>query len=193
MMESMSSMRGNSLNTILESVFLSFAKSGSCLLLRCLCTTRDRRHTSRNQPGGPSLFSSWSTLMYVFHVPTSSARCVNSSGLSLTVTSGHLSATLGVRILNFSMPWLKYPTSRARWLSIFMNSLSPCVMPFPALLTEVCHNVLCEAISIFLLVRQQLQRINQISAKALRCCTCTEDLGLIGTFTCLYHQEACMM
>ena len=39
--------------------------------------------------------------------------------------------------------------------------------PFRPPLTEVRHDVLYEAISIFLLVRQQLQRINQIAAKAL--------------------------
>ena len=30
----------------------------------------------------------------------------------------------------FELPWLKYPTSRARWLSLLMNSRSPCVRPF---------------------------------------------------------------
>ena len=35
---------------------------------------------------------------------------------------------------------------------------------FPAPLTEVRHDVLYGAVSIFLLVRQQLQRINQIPA-----------------------------
>ena len=40
-----------------------------------------------------------------------------------------------------------------------------------------------------LLVRQQLQRINQMSAKALRYCMRSEDPGLINTFPCLHHQE----
>ena len=38
----------------------------------------------------------------------------------------------------------------------------------PAPHTEVCHNLLCEAVSIFLLVRQQLQRMDHICAQALR-------------------------
>ena len=59
----------------------------------------------------------------------------------------------------------------------------------PAPLTEVRHDVLYEAVSIFLLVRQQLQRINQMSAKALRYCMRPEDLGLVNTFACLHHQE----
>ena len=54
---------------------------------------------------------------------------------------------------------------------------------------EVRHNVLYEAVSIFLLVRQQLQRIYQISAQALRYCRRFEDLGLIDIFTCLYNQK----
>ena len=45
-----------------------------------------------------------------------------------------------------------------------MNSLNPSVRPFLLLLTEVRHDVLHEAVSIFLLVRQQLQRIDQIPA-----------------------------
>ena len=74
------------------------------LLLRCLCTTPDRRHTSRSQPrwGHNFSFSVWSTMIYDFHVPTSSTRSVNSSGLSLTVTSGQPSDSFGVRTLDFS-------------------------------------------------------------------------------------------
>ena len=62
----------------------------SSLFLQCPGTTPDRRRTNHDLPGeGPHLsFSMWSTLMYDFHVPTSSARSVNSSGLFLTVTSG---------------------------------------------------------------------------------------------------------
>ena len=60
---------------------------------------------------------------------------------------------------------------------------------FSAPLTEVCHDVLCEAVFIFLLVRQQFQRMDQISAQALRYCMSFEDLGLIDTFTCLYDQK----
>ena len=63
-----------------------------------------------------------------------------------------------------------------------MNSLSP-----P--LAEIRHDVQYEAVSILLLVRQQLQRIDQISAEALRYCMRSEDLGLINTFACLHHQE----
>ena len=60
---------------------------------------------------------------------------------------------------------------------------------FSAHLTEVCHDVLYETVSIFLLVRQQLQRIDQICAQALRYCMCSEDLGLIDIITCLHDQE----
>ena len=61
--------------------------------------------------------------------------------------------------------------------------------PLPAPVTEVRHDVLYEAVFIFLLVRQQLQRINQISTKALAHCMPSEDLGLTDTFACLHHQE----
>ena len=46
-----------------------------------------------------------------------------------------------------------------------------------------------DAVSIFFLVRQQLQRIDQISTQALRYCKRFEDLGLIDTFTCLCDQK----
>ena len=48
---------------------------------------------------------------------------------------------------------------------------------------------LYEAVSILLLVRQQLQRINQIPAEATRYCMRSEDLCLVNTFACLHHQE----
>ena len=57
---------------------------------------------------------------------------------------------------------------------------------FSALLTEVCHDVQYEAVSIFLLV---LQPIDQICAQALRYCMCFEDHGLIDTLTYLYDQK----
>ena len=76
----------------------------------------------------PHLSSSmW--LTYVFNVPTSSARSVNSSGLSLTVTSGRPYEPFGLRTLNFPTSRFRYPTSRARSLSIFMNSHKPSVRP----------------------------------------------------------------
>ena len=56
-------------------------------------------------------------------------------------------------------------------------------------LTEARHDVLYEAVSIFLLVRQQLQRINQIPAEALRYCMRIEDFGLVDTSTCLYDLK----
>ena len=63
--------------------------------------------------------------------------------------------------------------------------MTPLLLP----LAEVCHDDLYEAVSILLLVRQQLQRIDQMSAQALRYCMRFQDLGLINTFACLYHQE----
>ena len=116
-------------------------------------------------------------LLWLLH-PHSPARSVNSSELSLTVTSGHPSGTLGLRTLNFPMPWLRYPTSRARWLSFFFSQ--PLREALPAPHTEVCHDVRYEAVSIFLLVRQQLQRSNQMSAQSLRYCVRFEDLGLVS-------------
>ena len=46
-----------------------------------------------------------------------------------------------------------------------------------------------EAVSIFLLVRQQLQRTDQICAQALRYRMRFEDLGLLNTVPCLYDQK----
>ena len=73
-------------------------------------------------------------------------------------------------------------------MSTCMNSLNPSVRPIP-LLAEVRHDVLYEAVSIFLLVRQQLQRITQIPAETLRYCMRCEDLGLVNTSACLHHQS----
>ena len=51
----------------------------------------------------------------------------------------------------------------------------------PAPLTEARHDVLYEAVSFFLLVRRQLQRIKQMSTKSLRYCIRFKDLGLVNT------------
>ena len=48
---------------------------------------------------------------------------------------------------------------------------------YPAHLTEVRHDVLYEAVSILLLVREQLQRIDQSLAWTLKYCMRFEDLG----------------
>ena len=88
----------------------------------------------------------------------------------------------------FPKPSLRCPTSRARWLSILINSLSPFVSPFLVSRGSSRCSVWRPSPS-SLLVLQQLQRINQLPAKALRYCMCPEDLGLINTFTCLQHQE----
>ena len=53
----------------------------------------------------------WSTLTYDFHVPTSSALSVNSSGLSVTVTFGYPSCPFGLRTLSDPTPSLRCPTS----------------------------------------------------------------------------------
>ena len=70
-----------------------------------------------------------------------------------------------------------------------LNKFPQLLREAPAPLTEVRHDVLYEAVSIFLSVRQQLQRIDQISAQALRYCMRVGDLGPIDTFTCVYNQE----
>ena len=128
--------------------------------------------------------------MSVFNVPTSSALNVNSSEFSLTVTPGHPSGTFGFRTLKCPHALVHLSNLKgARSLSFFMNSLKPSVRLFLPPLTEVCHDVLYEAVPIFLLVCQQLQRIDKICAQALRYCTRSEDLGLIDTFTCLYDQK----
>ena len=60
---------------------------------------------------------------------------------------------------------------------------------FPASLAEVCHNVLQETVSIFLLIRKQLQRIDQFFAQALRYRMRVEDLRLLNTFPFLHDQK----
>ena len=76
------------------------------LLLRCLYTTPGRRRASQHLQGRtPPL------LCYVVDiVPTSSARSVNSSGLSLTVTTGP-SSPFGLRTLKVTNPTLRCPTT----------------------------------------------------------------------------------
>ena len=116
--------------------------------------------------------------MNVFNVPTSSAHNVDSSELSLTVTSGHPSGTVGFRTLNVP------PRVRCQ---IFMNSRKPSVRPFLLSLQRFVTMFSMRPSPIFLLV---LQRIDQICAQALRYCMCFEDLGLIDTLTYLYDQKA---
>ena len=87
------------------------------------------------------------------------------------------------------MPSFRYPTSRGTLIVILYEFSQTFRKTSSAPLTEVCHDVLYEAVPIFLLVCQQLQRIDKNSAKALRYCMRSEDLGLVDTFTCLYDQE----
>ena len=105
--------------------------------------------------------------MYVFTVPTSSALSVNSSGLSLTVTSGYPSDPFGFRIKKISLALVQVSYLKGSMVVNLYEFSQPIREPFRPPLTEVRHDVLYEAISIILLVRQQLQRINQIAAKAL--------------------------
>ena len=51
-------------------------------------------------------------------------------------------------------------------VNFFKKFSQPVREPLPAPLTEVRHDVLCEAVSILLSVRQQLQRIDQFPTKA---------------------------
>ena len=134
----------------------------------------------------------WSTLVYDFHVPTSSARSVNSSGLSLTVTSGYPSESSSLRPSKISQALVQVSYLKGTMVVNHYEISQPIREPFPAPLTEVRHDVLHEAVSIFLLVRQQLQRIGQFFAQALRYRMRFEDLGLINTFTCL-QPRACLV
>ena len=100
------------------------------LLLRCLCTTSGRRHTSQHQPGEGHLSGSMlSTCIRAFDVPCSSALDVNSSGLSLTITSEPPSGAFGFRTLNVPVPRRSAPTSRARPPPTVMNSRRSSVRP----------------------------------------------------------------
>ena len=78
--------------------------------------------------------------MYDFQVPTSSARSVNSSGLSLTVTSGYPSDPFGLRFFK------KFTNLRSILghddfnLKKFSQPLREALA---APLTEVCHDVDC--------------------------------------------------
>ena len=59
---------------------------------------------------------------------------------------------------------------------------------FSTSFTKACYDTLDWAISIFLLVRQQLESIDQIFTQTLRCRTRLENLCLTCTDTCLYQQ-----
>ena len=51
------------------------------------------------------------------------------------------------------------------------------------------YNVLNRTVTISLLVRQQLERIDQVFTQTLRYRVRFEDLCLSGTDSCLYHQQ----
>ena len=53
---------------------------------------------------------------------------------------------------------------------------------------QACCNALNRAITIFLLVRQQLERIDQVVTQPQRRCVRCEDLRFTGTDTELHHQ-----
>ena len=95
----------------------------------------------------------WSTLIYDFHVPTSSAQSVNSSGLSLTITSGYPSDPFGFRTFKCLQALVQVSHVKSTRVFGLCEISQPVRETFPALLTEVRRDVLCEAISIFLLVR----------------------------------------
>ena len=108
--------------------------------------------------------------MCVFNVPTSSALSVNSSELSLTVTSGHPSGSFGFRIFKCSHAPVQVSNLKGTLIVNLYEFSQTFRETFSAPLTEVCYDVLHEAVSIFLLVCQQLERIDQICAQAVRYC-----------------------
>ena len=96
--------------------------------------------------------------MYHFHVPTSSARSVNSSALSLTVTSGYTPDPFGPSFFKGSQAFVQVSYFQGTMI-VNMYEFSPNLREaLPAPLAEVRHDVLHEAVSIVLLVRQQLRR-----------------------------------
>ena len=131
----------------------------------------------------------WLTLMYVFNVPISSALNVNSSEFS---PDRHLRASFwNFRLSYFQCSCAPVQVSNLEGtLIVNLYEFSQTFREtFSAPLTQVCHEVLYEAESIFLLTCQQLQRFDQICAHALRYCMRLEDLGLIDTFTCLHTTK----
>ena len=168
--------------------FVSIKKALTSLFLRCLETTPDRRCASQHQPREDLSFAMWSTMMYHFHVPFS-ARSVNSSGLSLTVFFGIL-LILSAFVLKGSQASLRCPTSNGTMIVNLYELSQPLreafLLPSPRF---VMSHWSVGDVSILLLIRQQLQCINQIPAEALRYCMRSEDLGLVNTLACLHHQE----
>ena len=115
--------------------------------------------------------------MYDFHVPTSSARSVNSSGLSQTVTSGYPSDPVGLRTFQVPKPSLKCHTSGARRLPTCINSLSTmfCMKPSPSS---------CWFASNF----NALIRFPQKPWRTACALESSGDLGLVNTFACLHKS-----
>ena len=60
---------------------------------------------------------------------------------------------------------------------------------FSASFTKACYNTLDWAITIFLLVRQQLERIGQVFTQTLRSRMRFENLCLLKTFSSLQDQQ----
>ena len=80
------------------------------------------------------------------------------------------------------------PTSTALWLSTSMKFLSPLHDAFTTFLPQSCDNTFKRADTIFLLVRQKLQRVDQVITQPLRCCMRFEGLRFMCIGTDLYHQ-----
>ena len=68
-----------------------------------------------------------------------------------------------------------------------MKFLKPSVIPFLLLFTKACYITLHRAVTILLLVRQQIKCIDQIFTQDLR-----YDLGLTGTFALFAPPAACL-
>ena len=121
--------------------------------------------------------------MHDFWELTSSALSVNSSGPSLIDTSGHPSLNFGLSTSKGIVPSFKMAHIRGRVVVNFNKVSQALHNSFPSCFTKASYNTLDWVITIFLLVRQQLERIDQIFTQTLRCRMRFKNLCLTGTNT----------
>ena len=126
--------------------------------------------------------------MHAFSVSNSSALSVKSSAPSLR-TSGL--SPLIFRSHDLEGPLASTQVAHVHWTVIVRcNEASQSVRnTFPAFLFQAHENVLNRTFTIFLLVRQQLERIHQVFTKSLRDRVRPENLRFIFVCANLHNQN----
>ena len=144
--------------------------------------TGSLRCSSHNSGGSHRSNSMCFMLIKARCVPITSARNVDSSAPSLMTVCGEGLADL--RFLHIN----RYGTTAQASLVCFDEPSQPVHDASPASFVQACQNALNRAITISLLLRLQLQRIDQAVTQALTRCVRFEDFPSVCVGSDLHHQ-----